>query len=80
MKNRNRREQHDMSQPRSGDANLRIVVNPDKCKLSGRCMAVCPRGAIYAEDGRAAIDDEKCDLDGICIAACPNGAIHFTGK
>jgi len=66
-----------MNKPSSENANLRIIVDPGKCKLSGECMKVCPRGAIRAEGGKAVIDQDKCDLDGICIAACPNGAIHF---
>jgi NAD-dependent dihydropyrimidine dehydrogenase PreA subunit len=69
-----------MSQLKSEEANLRIFVNPEKCKLSGECMRICPRGAISVRGDKAAIDQEKCDLDGICIAACPNGAIHFTNK
>ena len=44
---------------------------------SGKCMKVCPRGAISAGSDSAVLDREKCDLDGICIPACPHGAIHF---
>jgi len=59
------------------DENVRIVVDPGKCRLSRECMKVCPHDAIFVKDGSAVIDQEKCDRDGICITACPNGAIHF---
>jgi NAD-dependent dihydropyrimidine dehydrogenase PreA subunit len=64
---------------RSSDK-VKVVVDPEKCNLSGECMKVCPEMAIYVKEGKAAIDQDKCNLDGICIAACPNGAIHFTDK
>lgn len=64
-------------QSSTDDKNVRIVVDPDKCTLSGECMKVCPLEAIYVEGNTAVIDHDKCDRDGICIAACPNGAIHF---
>jgi NAD-dependent dihydropyrimidine dehydrogenase PreA subunit len=59
---------------------VKIVIDPEKCKLSGECMKVCPQGAIYVSGDKAVVDREKCDLDGICIPACPNGAIHFTNQ
>jgi NAD-dependent dihydropyrimidine dehydrogenase PreA subunit len=57
--------------------NKRIVIDHEKCKLSGNCMRACPQRAIYLKDGKVFIDYEKCDSDGICIPACPNGAISF---
>ena len=54
---------------------IKVVINPDKCKLSGECIKVCPQKAIFIKDGKASIDYEKCDSDGICIPACPQGAI-----
>lgn len=56
---------------------LRVVIDPDKCRLSGECIKVCPQKAIYVKGNKAVIDDKKCDLDGICIPACPNQAISF---
>ena len=55
----------------------RVVVDPEKCRLSGECLKVCPRNTVSVRDGKAWIDPEKCDFDGICIAACPNGAISY---
>ena len=56
---------------------MKIIINPDKCKLSGECIKVCPQKAIFIKDGKAAIDYEKCDLDGMCVPACPLDAIKL---
>lgn len=55
---------------------IKVVVNPDKCRMTGGCMKTCPvEGAIIVKEGKAFIVQEKCNLDGICIPACPNQAI-----
>ena len=56
---------------------IKVVIDPDRCRLSGECIKVCPQKAIYVKNKKAIIDDKKCDLDGICITACPNQAISF---
>lgn len=56
---------------------IKIIIDPDRCALSGECIKVCPQKAIYVKGKIAVIDDKKCDLDGICIPACPNQAISF---
>lgn len=53
----------------------KVIINQDKCKLSGQCVKVCPQQAISIKDGKASIDYDKCDSDGICISVCPEGAI-----
>ncbi len=53
----------------------KVVIDQDKCKLSGECIKVCPQKAISVKDSKASIDYEKCDSDGMCIPACPEGAI-----
>ena len=56
---------------------MKVVINPDKCQLSGECMKTCPENAISVKDGKACIDQEKCDKDGLCIPACPHQAIEL---
>lgn len=56
---------------------IKVVINQDKCKLSGQCIKVCPQQAISVNDGKPSIDYEKCDSDGLCIPACPEGAISI---
>lgn len=59
--------------------NIKVLIDPKKCQLSGECFKVCPQKAIYTKKGKAIIDQKKCDQDGICIPACPNDAISFIG-
>ena len=54
---------------------MKIIINPDKCKLSGECIKVCPQKAISIIDSTAVIDYKKCDTDGMCIPTCPQHAI-----
>ena len=56
---------------------MKIIINPDKCKLSGECIKVCPQKAISVKDGKAVIDYKKCDADGMCVPACPQDAIKL---
>ncbi len=55
----------------------RIIVDQDKCELSGRCIQACPEKAISIGEGKVIIDKDKCDLDGMCIPACPHSAIRL---
>ena len=55
----------------------KIVIDNQKCKLSGECVKVCPQKAITIKDGKTTIDHNKCDADGICIPACPEGALKL---
>lgn len=57
---------------------MKILVDREKCRGAGQCVAVCPEKAIRMVDGVAEIDPVLCDGDGICIPACPNGAIRLS--
>ncbi|MEJ2234213.1 MAG: 4Fe-4S binding protein [Syntrophobacterales bacterium] len=59
---------------------MKIVVDREKCRASGECVAACPEGAISIVEGLAHIDESKCDFDGICIPVCPHGAISYSEK
>ena len=52
----------------------------DYCQncLARTCEKVCPKGAIYMENGRSHIDQSKCIKCGKCAKACPyNAIIHL---
>ena len=52
------------------------IYKPKVCTQCGKCMKVCPEGAIYQrEDGAYIVIKEKCTNCGICIDACVPGVI-----
>jgi len=56
-----------------------IVFRPKMCINCGRCIEVCPEGAIISvENGR--IDRSKCNLCMKCIEVCPSSALIKIGK
>ena len=51
--------------------------------LDAACVAVCPTGALFKEDGLTKVNDDACSACGYCLTACPfsipkleNGHIH----
>lgn len=54
------------------------------CIHCGKCISVCPTGAIYRDEESAFVltDPEKCIGCGKCEEVCPLGVIRFdaTGK
>ncbi len=52
-------------------------IDLDACAASGRCVTVCPYGAVHAEsDGRPTIEALHCARCGLCVTTCPSGAIR----
>jgi ferredoxin len=54
-----------------------ILIRAERCDGCGACIEVCPEGAIYLVDGRAAIDRSLCRECESCIAVCPTDAITY---
>lgn len=53
------------------------------CQQCGRCLAVCPRGAVnpdLAVASECKIDRERCDICGRCAEECPSGALRVVGR
>ena len=49
---------------------------PKVCVQCGKCMEVCPEGAIYRrDDGAYIVRIEDCNNCGECIAVCKPGVI-----
>jgi thioredoxin reductase (NADPH) len=52
-------------------------VDPGRCDGCGRCVAVCPGGALALAGGKAILQwPERCRWDSDCEMACPAGAIQ----
>jgi len=49
------------------------------CIACGRCVKVCPLGAITMDNNLAVIDYSKCDNCGKCIEECPRKIILQAG-
>lgn len=57
---------------------LRFIA--DHCSGCGRCVAVCPQGALRMEQGLARVDRSLCDGCGKCVNSCWPGALELWGK
>jgi NAD-dependent dihydropyrimidine dehydrogenase PreA subunit len=52
-----------------------ISIDGEQCTGCGACVEVCPTGALYLVEGKAAVDGALCRECEVCLAACPTGAI-----
>ena len=50
------------------------------CNGCGRCIELCPKGALSIPDGKAIIDWNQCNQCGACVDACWFGALEQWGK
>lgn len=57
-----------------------ITIDVMRCTGCGACVEVCPTGALYLVDGKAAVDDALCRACEACLAACPREAISLTAE
>jgi len=53
-----------------------LIINKEKCNGCGTCVAVCPEGAAFDDDGKAkVIDSDKLKECG-GVGICPSQAIE----
>lgn len=62
----------------SPDSELQLY--PALCVGCGRCLGICPHGAISAGAEEAPFDRSKCTGCGICAGVCCSGARMLAGK
>jgi len=53
-------------------------INQGSCQKCGKCVPVCPHGAIQHIGDQFWIDHNLCNGCGICKTVCPYFAISFT--
>ena len=56
-------------------ADVKPIVDAERCQACGKCKLWCPTGAITVVGERAVIDLKKCQGCGECIVTCPEQAI-----
>ncbi|MFW6082859.1 MAG: ATP-binding protein [Chloroflexota bacterium] len=53
------------------------LIDPSRCDGCGRCVVVCPMGALSIREGVAAVSRPlACDYHGWCEQICPTQAIE----
>ncbi len=70
------------STPESQKGRLEVGYVADRCALCGRCIEICPRGALRFDDekSRIVIDRERCDGCFACVRKCPAQALKSYGS
>jgi MinD superfamily P-loop ATPase len=59
------------------EASRKAEVDGGKCTGCGRCIQVCPFGAMVGgSDGKATVVSLMCEGCGVCGLVCPSGAIE----
>jgi membrane protease YdiL (CAAX protease family)/ferredoxin len=61
----------------TGTGSRRIALAPDRCDGCGRCVPVCPTGALHAGSATLFVDVSRCDGCLLCLDACPRDAILY---
>jgi Fe-S-cluster-containing hydrogenase component 2 len=52
-----------------------VVIHVEKCTGCGECLDVCPEGALYLVEDKAAVDEALCSECEACLSTCPEEAI-----
>ena len=68
------------SNPESQSRRGTLMHNANTCLRCGRCVQVCPAGAVTMTDEGPVIDRAQCDMCGVCSDNCPPHAMKLSAK
>ncbi|MFC1929751.1 4Fe-4S binding protein [Chloroflexota bacterium] len=67
--------------PESQNGHPELMFNPGRCIKCGRCVEVCPTGAIKElKEGEIEIRRDRCNNCGNCAEICPAKALKIIGE
>ena len=66
--------------PESQKVTLQLFFNRETCVGCGKCLQVCPEGAIKLYEGKSWTNRDVCRGAGKCAEVCPNEARHIVGR
>jgi len=68
-----------LSSNRVIEPNKVYLSKPDECTSCGKCVEICPEGAITLVDGKPSVNEITCTGCGACIPSCPVEALDQHG-
>lgn len=69
------------SNPEGISPQTELSHNENLCRRCGRCVKVCPTGALsQAEEGRLLVDRDRCRRCGSCVEVCQAQALELFGE
>ena len=66
--------------PESQSAIPQLFFNSEACAGCGKCLMVCPEGAIRLDQGKSWTNRDICKNTGKCAEICPNEARDIVGR
>lgn len=67
--------------PESIGRNPEIMLIPNNCIGCGKCLDICPAGAIHeSSEKKRAVDRSRCDVCGACANQCYANALNVSGR
>jgi pyruvate formate lyase activating enzyme len=65
--------------PESQSATPQLLFNSEACVGCGKCLKVCPEGAIRLVEGKSWTNRDICRGSAKCVEVCPNEARNIAG-
>jgi pyruvate formate lyase activating enzyme len=66
--------------PESQMVTPQLFFNSETCVGCGKCLQVCPEGAIRLDEGKSWTNRDICRGVGKCVEVCPNEARNIAGR